>query len=130
PNKLRLIVRTERTSPTVTVVGNIRHEPRLQAPAGKDGVGDVLEELLSYGTTSRDRVAFRKALDDIAANEAAGYDFSLRVLTPNFAQGVELLADNLLHPALPAEAFDVVKPQTVQFLAGQMKSPAYQAQRA
>ena len=44
--------------------------------AGKDGVADVLGELFSYGTTTLDRLAFQKALDDIAANETAGYDFS------------------------------------------------------
>ena len=38
---------------------------------------------------------------EIAANESAGYDFSLRVLKNDFARGVELLADNVLHPALP-----------------------------
>jgi zinc protease len=129
-NNIRLIVKTERTSPTITVVGNIRHEPRLQTPPGKDGVDDVLGELFSYGTTTRDRLAFQKALDDIAASENAGYDFSLRVLKAEFSKGVELLADNLLRPAMPADAFEVVKRQTTEFVAGQMNSPGYLAQRA
>src|SRR5262249_43877674 len=89
PNKLRLIVRTERTSPTVTVLGHVRHEPDLQAPSGKDGVDSVLGELFSYGTTHLDRLAFQKALDDIAANETAGYDFSVRVLKDYLSRGVE-----------------------------------------
>ncbi|HWW88415.1 MAG TPA: pitrilysin family protein [Vicinamibacterales bacterium] len=130
PNKVRLIVRTERTSPTVTVLGNVRHEPDLQAPRGKDGVADVLGELFSYGTTHLDRLAFQKALDDIAANETAGYDFSVRVLKNDFSRGVELLADNVLHPALPSEAFEVVKKQTAEFVEGRMKSPGHRADRA
>ena len=65
-------------------------------------MSDVLDEFFSYGTTTLDRLAFQKALDDIAASESAGYDFSLRVPKDDFARGVELLADNLLHPALPA----------------------------
>ena len=72
----------------------------------------MLGELFSYGTTSLDRLAFQKALDDIAATETAGYDFSVRVLKPDFSRGVELLADNVLHPALPADAFAIVKQQT------------------
>jgi zinc protease len=130
PNKLRLIVKSDRTSPTVTLLGNIRHETTLQEPPGKDGVSDVLDELFSYGTTTLDRLAFQKALDDIAASETAGYDFSLRVPKTDFARGVELLADNVLHPALPADAFNTVKQQTAQYLEGQIKSPGYQADHA
>jgi zinc protease len=130
PNGLRLIVRTLKITPTVTVMGNIRNNPELESAPGKQGVNDVLEELFSYGTKKLDRLAYQKALDDIAADEAAGYDFSLQVLKPNFSRGVELLADNELNPALPSEAFDVIKPETAQFVGGQMKSPEYRAGRA
>ena len=130
PNKLRLIVKTDKTSPTVSLFGNIRHETTLQEPAGKDGVSDVLDGLFSYGTTTLDRLAFQKALDDIAAGESAGYDFNLKVPTTDFARGVELLADNVLHPALPADAFTTVKQQTAEFLEGEIKSPGYLAEHA
>ena len=130
PNDLRLIVKTEHTSPTVTLLGSVRHEPRLQTPTNQDGVDDVLGELFAYGTTTRDRLAFQTALDDIAANETAGYDFSVRVLTAGFSRGVELLADNLLRPALPADAFQVVRQQAAEFVDGRSKSPGYRADRA
>jgi zinc protease len=130
PNGVRLIVKTEKASPTVTVMGSIQHKEEIQAPPGKQGVEDVLGELFSYGTETLDRLAFQKALDDIAANESAGLDFSLRVLKQDFARGVQLLADNELHPALPEEAFNVVKPQTAQFVAGKRKSPGYRVARA
>jgi zinc protease len=111
-------------------MGNIRNNPEMESAPGKQGVNDVLEELFSYGTKKLDRLAYQKALDDIAADESAGYDFSLQVLKPNFSRGVELLADNELNPALPGEAFDVIKPETAQFVGGQMKSPEYRAGRA
>ena len=130
PNGLRLIVQTVKTSPTITVLGNVRHEPDLETPQGKDGAADVLGELFSYGTRTLDRLAFQKALDDIAANETAGFDFSVRVLKNDFSRGVELLADNELNPALPAEAFQVVKQQTEEFVKGNLQSPAYRARRA
>jgi zinc protease len=130
PNGIRLIVKTEKTSPTITVLGNVRHEEGLQTPRGKDGVADLLGELFSYGTKTLDRLAFQKALDDIAASETAGYDFSLRVLKGSFSRAAELLADNLLRPALPAEAFAVVQQQTAEFVDGQMKSPGHRAERA
>ena len=53
------------------------------------------------GPQTRDRLAFQKALDDIAASETGGANFNLKVLKQYFAKGVELLADNELHPALP-----------------------------
>jgi zinc protease len=130
PNGLRLIVKTDHTSPTVTVVGTVKNNADLQTPKGKEGVSDVLDGLYSYGTQTLDRLAFQKALDDIAANETAGFEFSLQVLKDNFSRGVELLADNELHPALPAEAFTVVKDQTTQFVAGNLKSPGYRTSRA
>jgi zinc protease len=129
-NGLRLIVRPIKVTPTVTVLGSIRHEPRLETPPAKDGTEDVLKELFSYGTKNLDRLAFQKALDDIAADESAGYDFSLQVLKQNFSRGVQLLADNELNPALPAEAFEVIQPQTAQFVAGNLKSPGYRTGRA
>jgi zinc protease len=90
----------------------------------------VLDELYSYGTTTLDRIAFQKALDDIAANEAGGARFSLSVLKENFSRGVQLLADNELHPALPEEAFKTVQQQTAQFVAGNLQSPGYRTSRA
>ncbi len=130
PNGVRLIVKTDKTSPTVTVVGQVEHNEDLQSPAGQEGVSDVLQELYSYGTTSLDRIAFQKALDDIGAEESAGYRFGLKVLKDQFGRGMQLLADNELHPALPAEAFGVVQQQTAQFVAGNLVSPSYRATKA
>ena len=130
PNGIRLIVKNDATSPTVTVMGSIKHNSDLQTPAGQEGVSDLLEGLFSYGTQTLDRLAFQKALDDIAANESAGYNFSVKVLKDHFSRGVQLLADNELHPALPAQAFSVVKQQTSQFVAGNLKSPEYRTSRA
>jgi len=129
-NGIRLIVRTDTTSPTVTVMGSLKHNGDLQSPAGQEGVGEVLDDLYSYGTTSLDRLAFQKALDDIAANESAGYSFSVKVLKEYFSRGVQLLADNELHPALPEQAFKVTQQQIAQFVAGNMQSPGYRTSKA
>jgi len=129
-NGLRLIVKTDPTSPTVSVLGSVKHDSDLQTPAGQEGVSPILEALYSYGTQTLDRLAFQKALDDIAANESAGYSFSVSVLKDHFSRGVELLADNELHPALPEQAFSVVRQQTSQFVAGELQSPGYRTSRA
>ncbi|HEX4321900.1 MAG TPA: pitrilysin family protein [Acidobacteriaceae bacterium] len=130
PNGIRLIVKTDKTSPTVSVFGSVKHNAELQTPSGQEGVSDLLEGLFSYGSQSLDRLAFQKELDDIAANESAGYGFSLNVLKEHFSRGVQLLADNELHPALPAEAFAVVQKQSEEFVAGNLVSPGYRTSRA
>ncbi len=124
-NGIRLIVKTDTTSKTISVTGAVQTNADLQTPAGKEGLSELLEGLYSYGTTTLDRLAYQKALDDIAASEDAGARFSLRVLKENFSRGMELLADNELHPALPEAAFKVIKQQIVQFTAGSLKSPGY-----
>jgi zinc protease len=130
PNGLKLIVQSESISNTVSVFGHVRNNPDLEAPKGQEGVDEVLSQLFSYGTTSLDRLAFQKALDDIGARESAGTDFSLEVLTDYFDRGVELLADNMLHLALPEKAFKTVQQQVAATVAGQLQSPDYLAKRA
>ena len=127
---LRLIVETDRSTPTVAVVGEVRQQPDLEVPSGKEGLDSVTGGLFFYGTTSLDRLAFRKALDDIAADESAGTQFSLRVLKRYFDRGVQLLAENELQPRFPENSFKVVRHQAEDAAAGQLKSPGYLAQRA
>jgi zinc protease len=129
-NGIRLIVQTEKASPTVTVIGSIKTQTELETPPGQDGVADILAGLFSYGTKTLDRIAFQKALDDIAAFESAGTNFSLKVLKQDFDRGVQLLADNELHPALPQDAFKIVQQQTAQATEGELQSPGYRFERA
>ncbi|MDD1748618.1 MAG: insulinase family protein, partial [Methanothrix sp.] len=130
PNGIRLIVQPENVSPTITVLGQIKNKPELEEPAGKEGVADILESLFSYGTTSLDRLAFQKAQDDIGASISAGTGFSLRVLSDHFDRGMALLADNLLHPALPDSAFEIMRQEKLSSLPGLLKSPSYLSRRA
>ncbi len=130
PNGIRLIVQPENVSPTITVMGRIKNKPELEEPAGKEGVAELLQSLFSYGTTSLDRLAFQKAQDDIGATISAGTSFSVKVLSEHFDRGIELLADNLLNPALPDPAFEILRQQKVSSLPGLLKSPSYLSRRA
>lgn len=128
PNGLRLIVQPETISDTVELYGSIKTNEDLQAPKGEEGVADVLDGLFPFGSGRMDRLQFQQALDAISAHESAGSSFSLAVPSAHFAEGVKLLADNELHPALPAQAFAVVQRQTAGMLAGQLQSPAFLAE--
>jgi len=130
PNGITLFVQPASVSNGVIVLGRIRNQPDLQTPPGREGVDQVLEQLFAYGTTSLDRLAFQKALDDIAAEVSAGTTFVLKVLSNHFERGVELLADNELHPRLPGDAFKIVRTQVAGAVAGELQSPDYLAARA
>ncbi len=130
PNGIKLIVQPESISNTISVYGQIRHNSDLQVPDGQEGVGQVLDQLFSYGSTSLDRLAFQKALDDIGASESAGTSFSVQVLKDHFERGVQLLADNQLNPALPENAFAIIQRQLASSVAGQLQSPDYLAGRS
>ena len=101
PNGITLIVQPISISRTIGIYGHVKNRPAMQVNPGKEGVDDVLSGLFDYGTESMDRQAFQKALDDIAADVSVGTDFSLAGAKGRFDQGTRLLADNLLHPALP-----------------------------
>jgi zinc protease len=130
PNGLHLIVQPETINDTVSVIGRVRNRPELQVPPGKEGLSQVVDQMLGYGTETLERVAFQKAQDDIGADVEPGTDFSLQVLADQFDRGVELLADNELHPALPDKAFAVVRKQVGDRVAGRLKSPNYLAEHA
>jgi zinc protease len=130
PNGVRLIVQPEAISDTVGIYGAVKNRPELEVPKGKEGVDQILDDLFSYGSTKLDRLAFQEALDEIGAQASVGTRFSLQVLADRFDRGAELLADNLLHPALPEAAFTAVKQRTSRAVAGRLKSPVYLSQRA
>jgi zinc protease len=130
PNGLKLIVQPESVSNTVSVYGQVKNTPDLEMPKGQEGVDEVLNQLFSFGTTTLDRLAFQKSLDDIGARESAGTDFYVQVLTAEFDRGVQLLADNEIHPAMPEGAFKTVQRQVASTVAGRLESPEYLAKRA
>ncbi|MBN2615420.1 MAG: insulinase family protein [Bacteroidales bacterium] len=130
PNGIKLIVQPEHISNTVSVYGRIKNAPDLETPKGQEGVSDILGQLFEYGTATLNRIQFQKALDDIGADKSAGTGFSLNVLANHFEKGVQLLADNELHPALPAQPFLIVQHQTAATVAGQLQSPDYLFGRA
>ena len=130
PNGIRLIVQPEDISATVTVVGSVKKNSEFWEPAGKEGIGALLDNLFSYGTSALDRLAFQKAQDDIGGQISAGASFSLRILADGFERGMKLLAENLLRPALPEAAFKTVKEEMIGSVRGELKSPGYLSARA
>jgi zinc protease len=80
-NGIKLVVVPSQVSKTVVVRGKIANNAGVEDPPGKDGIDDIVDALFSFGTTTYDRIAYQTELDKIAANESAGHDFSLDVLS-------------------------------------------------
>ena len=129
-NGIRLVVQTDSTSPTVFVRGSIKQVAELKSVKDDVATSAILEGLYQEGTQKTGRRAFEEALDDIAADETAGYRFSLDVLKENFSRGVQLLAENELYPAFHSRKFRLIKRQASRSLAGNLRSSAYRASRA
>lgn len=130
PNGIRLIVRPENVSNTVSVYGGIRNQADLQTPKGQEGVSAVLDGLFEYGAPDMNRVQLVTALDDIAASADFGTSFSVKTPAAQFERAVQILADVELRPALPEPAFKVVQVQTARATAGRLQSPGYLFDRA
>ena len=119
PNGLRLIVRTENdyaddhgARDTCGTIRTWRLRPERKASATC---------WTSCFPTARRRWTgwrFRRRSMISRRMNRRAFEFSLQVLKPDFARGVQLLADNELNPALPEEAFKVIKPQTAQYCGG------------
>jgi zinc protease len=126
-NGMRLIVQPMSVTNTIEVHGSIESRESVEAPASQQGVADIVGALFPFGTQQYNRIELRQQLDQIAADVQAGTDFSLRVLKDHFDRGVQLLADEELQPAFPAQAFGIVKQQTVGALTGDVTSPDHLA---
>ncbi len=130
PNGLTLVDVQSQISPTVILRGEVRNNPSVQVPAGKDGLNQIVDGLFEYGTTTYDRIGFQSELDKIAADVNGGVAFGLNVQSKDFDRGMDLLADDELHPAFPPDAFAIVKQQTVGELTGAVQGPDYRLARA
>lgn len=124
-NGLKLIVQPESVSDTVSVLGNVKTNPDMQAPQGEEGVNEVLGAMFQFGTTRLNRLQFQQALDAISAKETAGFRFTLDVPAAHFVQGMQLLADNELHPLWTDQAFAIVQRQVAGAAAGVIQSPEF-----
>jgi zinc protease len=129
-NGITLIVQPESISNTVSVYGRINSNPDIQQPIDKEGIAEIVDELFEFGSKSRDRISLVKSLDSIGAKMSVGATFSIQTLEQHFAKGMDLLADNLLHPRFPEDAFSIVRQKISFIVTGELQSPGYITNRA
>src|SRR6266513_202972 len=79
--------------------------------AAHGGISHFIEHVLFKGTATRSALAIAEAMDAIGGQLNAFTDkehtcYYLRVLSDHLAEGVDILADMLLHPAIDPEALE------------------------
>jgi zinc protease len=128
-NGLRVIVQPEPGSGSVIVRGEVRNDPDIEAPLGKEGVSLVLDQLITAGPANESTYDFFTDIGQIGADETAGSSFSLQVPAANFDRGMMLLADNELRPSLPATRFALIRTAVADRVKGVSQTPDYVAEQ-
>ena len=129
PNGITLIVQPEAISDSVFLFGNVRTQPELQEPPGREGVSSVLDAMFDYGTQTQDRPAFERAQDDLDSTIAPGAGFALQSTSAAFDRAVTLLAQNELTPRLDSATLALARRRTVNEIATSLTSSAAIARR-
>ncbi len=127
PNGISLIATRSRLAPVVEMIGSIENNQTLYAPAGRQGVAEVTNALMSWGTTTLDRKAFAAAVEAIPATIRGGTSFGLSVPTRDFDRALALLADNMLHPRFPKDGFTLIQRNYRSILEAQQSRPPWKA---
>lgn len=103
--------------------GYVESAPDLYEPHGKDGVAELTQALFPFGTATYGRTEYDAQVDAVAANIKLGSSFGLTVQSKNFDRAVQLLADALLHPAFPPQAFAIMQRDLARSLAALEHQP-------
>ena len=84
----------------------------------KSGVGNITGDLLTRGTTTRNKAQIDESVDFIGANIRSGAtSLSGSALTKHTESFLEVFADVLMNPVFPSSEFDKIVKQTASGLA-------------
>ncbi len=127
-NGARLLVQQDSTVPLVSIraawLGGLRYEnPR------NNGINNLLATLITRGTTSRSAHQVNEAIEKMAGiiSGFSGYNsfgVQAELLASQWEQGLEILADCVLHPALAEDEVERARRQAIEDLMAQQDSPA------
>jgi len=117
PNGITFVYQRATISDSVFLYGDVRSNPALEEPAGKEGVSAILNATYDFGTRDRDRTAFVRAQDEIDTELSLGSSrFAMQTTAKAFERGASLLAEGLLRPKLDATTFEAARSRTAQQL--------------
>jgi zinc protease len=127
PNGMRLIIRENHSTPTVSIVAMGMAGTRLE-PAAKAGVANLAARMLTRGTDKRNFEELSALVDDLGGELSAfsGYNswgIQSQWLSRDWRKGLSLVRESMLSPAFPQEELTRVKAQVAAQLAEQQDDP-------
>jgi zinc protease len=104
------------------------------APADQQGVADFMTELLTKGTETRTAAEIAEQIESAGGSVGSSADLewtslSVQALRTDADLAFDLLADMARQPTFPQKEFDVIKQQTLTFLAQEDVNPDTLANR-
>jgi zinc protease len=124
-NGIRVAVLEDHEFPVVTVSAQVV-APDLLDPPGKEGVAQLTAQMLAEGTATRSADQIANAAAGLGTNVGATGFFTI---TRYFAPSLDLMADQLLHPAFPQESIDRLTANAIAGLERLKDQSAYLATR-
>jgi zinc protease len=121
PNGITVLVVENHKLPKITATYSIDAGPITEG--SKAGVIDLLGGMLNEGTTTKTKVQFDEAVDQLGASVYIyGTGGSTSALTRYFDDAFLLMADGLRHPSFPMASFEKLKSQAITGLKSNEKS--------
>jgi zinc protease len=110
PNGLRLLLKESHRLPFVELRAVFKGGVLAESPAN-NGITQLMAKLLLKGTKRRSAEAMAREIESVGGSMDSfggnnSFGVSVEVLHGDFATGLDLLADALLHPAFPSAEMD------------------------
>jgi zinc protease len=126
-NGVRLILRQNKTAPTVSISVMGLGGARLEDPA-KAGVGNLTAAMLTRGTKLRNAEQLAQVVDDLGGSLSpfSGYNawgVDSQWLAADWRKGISLVAESILEPTFPADELEKARAQTLAGIAQQDDDP-------
>lgn len=128
-NGLRVLVQPVHDNPTVFIEGRVEGSPLLE-PHGKEGVREMVSDLLGFGGERYDFQAQHALVDELGADIEYGESFSAHGLARDLPSLLDLLCDGELHPAFADRYVQLVRNQTLAAIETRDRDPDSKASRA
>jgi zinc protease len=124
-NGVPIVIVEDHTRPLVSVSTIVR-TPGLLDPPGKVGLGKMVADLLSEGTTTATADQLADAVAAVGSPVSATGFFTM---TANVDTSLALMATQFLHPAFPQDALNRAKANTIAEFEQAKDQPGYLATR-
>ena len=133
PNGVNLVVIENHEQPTVSLSLTFRAGSSYD-PAGKEGLAELVAELLTKGTPTRKAQQIAATIEGVggtltATNDADFLTISTGVLSDKFALAFELVADVARRATFPEDELELARTRYLSNLAASLAQPDVIAER-